>query len=140
MMSSSHLRRIFQVEKRLPPAEGEQAGFTFFVNHNRYLARHDNANDSNVNGDDETIRDITSLLATVGIDEADSAAMVAAKAREVLLLELAKNVKMARVQQLLYQQKVVVAVKDAVDGVNHSSCTYTFVVDYGQNMSLKLRE
>ncbi len=96
--------------------------------------RHDNAtpggvdDDSDGNGDDKTIRDITSLLAMIGIDDAASAAMVTAKARG----------KMARVQRLLYQEKVARAVKDAVDGVDHSSHMYTFVVDFGQNMELPI--
>jgi hypothetical protein len=46
--------------------------------------------------------------------EADLAAMVAAEARKVLLLESAKHVKMARVQRLLYQQKIAASVMDAL--------------------------
>ena len=68
-----------------------------FANSHRYLAWHDNATP----GEDKTIWDITSLLATINIDEADSAAMVAAKVREVLLLESAEHEKIARVQRLL---------------------------------------
>ncbi len=57
---------------------------------------------------------------------------------EVLLLESAEHVKMARVQQLLYQQKVAMVVKDAVDRVDHSLHTYTFVVNYGKNLELPI--
>ena len=91
------------------PAEDICAYCFTFANHHRYLAQHDNAtlgrvdDSSESNSGNKTIGDITSLLATIGIDEAASAATVAAKAREVLLLELAEHVKMARVQRLLYQ-------------------------------------
>ena len=43
---------------------------------------------------------------------------------------------MTRAQRGLYQQKVAAAVKDANEGVTHLEQTYTFVIDYGQNMKL----
>ena len=94
------------------PAEDICAYCFTFANRHRYLARHETQSFggddglSASNGDDKTIRDINSLLATIDIDEADSAATVAAEAREMLLLDSAEHVKMARVQRLLYQQMV----------------------------------
>ena len=59
-----------------------------------------------------------------------------AEERELLLLECAMHIKMARAQRSLYQSKIDLAVAHAKDGVLHSNRTYTFVVDYGQNMEL----
>jgi hypothetical protein len=64
--------------------------------------------------------------------------MVAAEAREILLLESAKHIKMARVQRALYQEKVSAAVNHANGGVDHGLRTYTFIVNYGQNMELTI--
>ena len=71
-------------------------------------------------------------------DQPDSAANPVAEEREKLQLDSAEHSKMARTQRALYQEKVVAAVKDAEGGVLHSERTYTFVVDYGQNMELPL--
>jgi hypothetical protein len=51
-----------------------------------------------------------------------------------MMLEAADHVKMARAQRQLYQDKVEKA-RRTVEKV-HSEQTYTFVVDYGQNMEL----
>ena len=64
--------------------------------------------------------------------------MVAAEAREILLLESAKHIRMARVQRALYQEKVSAAVNHANGGVDHGLRTYTFIVNYGQNMELTI--
>jgi hypothetical protein len=56
--------------------------------------------------------------------------------RELMLLEAAVHIKMARAQRALYQAKVQLAVDSAIAGKNHSEMVYTFVVDYGQNMEL----
>ena len=45
-------------------------------------------------------------------------------------------VKRARIQQIVYQLYVAKAIKHALDNVDHGQHTYTFVVDYGQNMEL----
>ena len=50
----------------------------------------------------------------------DSAANSVAKESELLLLESAEQIKMARVQRAMYQEKVAAAVKDAEGGVLHS--------------------
>jgi hypothetical protein len=44
----------------------------------------------------------------------------------------------ARAQSTLYQKKVDQAVQHASAGKEHLLKTYTFVVDYGQNMELPL--
>ena len=53
-----------------------------------------------------------------------------------MLLCAALHVKMARTQRILYQHFVAKAIKHAWEDVPHSEQTYTFVVDYGQNMEL----
>ena len=55
---------------------------------------------------------------------------------EQMLLCAALHVKMARTQRILYQHFVAKAIKHAWEDVPHSEQTYTFVVDYGQNMEL----
>jgi len=56
--------------------------------------------------------------------------------RELMLLEAAIHIKMARAQRALYRAKVAQAVQDATAEKDHSEKVYTFVVDYGQNMEL----
>ena len=56
--------------------------------------------------------------------------------RELMLLEAAEHIKMARAQRALYQAKVELAVRDATEKKKHCDRVYTFVVDYGQNMEL----
>lgn len=58
--------------------------------------------------------------------------------REVLLLECAVHIKMARAQRSLYQAKIQEAKSAAEADVRHEDRTYTFVVDYGQNMELPI--
>ena len=50
------------------------------------------------------------------------------------MLEAAEHIRMARAQQTLYRAKIDAA-RMSVDRP-HSERTYTFVVDYGQNMEL----
>ncbi len=61
--------------------------------------------------------------------------MIADK-QEILLLDAANHIKMSRSQRSLYQEKVAATVTDATEGVTHLEQTYTFVMDYGQNMEL----
>ena len=56
--------------------------------------------------------------------------------RELMLLEAAQHIKMARTQRALYQAKVELAVAAACAEKDHSEMEYTFVVDYAQNMEL----
>ncbi len=67
--------------------------------------------------------DISAVLANLNIDGAESAATVAAGAREILLLESAEHIKMARAQRALYQEKVSAAVDHAKEGVDHCERT-----------------
>jgi len=54
--------------------------------------------------------------------------------RELMLLEAAIHIKMARAQRALYSAKVAQAVQGATAMKDHLEKVYTFVVDYGQNM------
>jgi hypothetical protein len=73
---------------------------------------------------------------SVPIDEPECATTSVAEERELLLLEAASHVSMARAQRKLYQDKMDVAKEHARLNTEHSERTYTFVVDYGQNMEL----
>ena len=53
-------------------------------------------------------------------------------------MRAAKHVKMERVQRIMYQFYVAKAINHARNNVEHAQRTYTFVVDYGQNMELPL--
>ena len=54
--------------------------------------------------------------------------------REQMIGRAYMHVEMARVQRVKYVNCVNKARRDTVDKVKHSKRTYTFVVDYGQNM------
>ena len=71
-------------------------------------------------------------------DQPDAAGNPNEEMRELIMLQAAEHVKMARIQRKLYQQKVAEAVEDAKVGRAHSERRYTFVVDYGQNMELPI--
>ena len=58
------------------------------------------------------------------------------KERELMLLETAEHIKMARALRALYQTKVELAVAAALAKRDHEDMEYTTVVDYGQNMEL----
>ena len=45
-------------------------------------------------------------------------------------------VEMARAQQLLHSDLILRALNDVNNKLNHSERSYTFVVDYGQNMEI----
>jgi hypothetical protein len=62
----------------------------------------------------------------------------ASEERELICLEAATHIKMARVQRALYQQKVALAVVDATAVKDQLVRVYTFVVDFGQNMELPM--
>ena len=55
---------------------------------------------------------------------------------ELMLLRAVFHVKSTRAQRKLYQTVGSAAVLDAKNNVPHSRRTYTFVVDYGQNMEM----
>jgi hypothetical protein len=56
--------------------------------------------------------------------------------REKKIDDAVKHVKMARAQRLLVNEKTSLAKQDALASTIHSERTYTFIVDYGQNMAL----
>ncbi len=58
--------------------------------------------------------------------------------RELILLEAATHIKMARVQRALYQQEVALAVADATAEKNRLVRVYIFLVDFGQIMEFSV--
>lgn len=56
--------------------------------------------------------------------------------REEMLLRAALHVRMAKKQRELYRSVVAKAVDHAKQNIPHKDRSYTFVVDYGQNMEL----
>ena len=114
-----------------------------FTNHHRHLANHtmrqdmgddgSNSDNSTDDGDVDSNFDDDDGEPTVeaNIDQPDAAGNLNEEMRELMLLQAAEHVKMARIQRKLYQQKVAEAVKDAKVGRAHSERRYTFVVDYG---------
>ena len=78
---------------------------------------------------------LAEILAMELID-ADRAAFDADEYRERMLIRTAEHVNSARVQCLLYRFYVAKAIMDAKAHKPHCDRTYTFVVDYGQNMEL----
>jgi hypothetical protein len=66
----------------------------------------------------------------------DAGSTTADVERELMLLQAAAHIKMARAQRALYQAKVADVVADATARKEHLVRRYTFVVDYGQNMEL----
>jgi len=129
-----------------------------FANRHRYLANHSAMNScTEYDEDGDDIQVVRPSALDDGNIEADccddnddedgntttivpvnpeGAATTVTEEREVLLLECAVHIKMARVQRSLYQEKVTEAIADAKASVVHTSRRYTFVVDYGQNMEL----
>jgi hypothetical protein len=55
---------------------------------------------------------------------------------EAEILKAAEHIQMADAQRRLVNEKMKQAMNDASHGVPHSRRTYTFIVDYGQNMEL----
>ncbi len=76
--------------------------------------------------------------ATTDLNSAEAASNGADEERELMLLEAAEHVKMARAQRALCKAKVADAVADATEGKDHAERRYTFVIDYGQNMELPI--
>ena len=72
----------------------------------------------------------------VSLNTPESSCREVEEERELMLLEAAEHIKMARAQRALYQSKVDLAVCHATEKKEHCDRAYTFVVDYGQNMEL----
>jgi hypothetical protein len=125
-----------------------------FANRHRYLANHsgmqlciecdDDGDDIEVvcrtddgDEDDEHQQSQDGIESTSdSCRRPESATTTVAEEREVLLLESAMHIRMARSQRALYQLKMEEAQEDAREDKEHSERRYTFVVDYGQNMEL----
>ncbi len=88
------------------------------------------------NGSKDVSDDGVRPLMNVDLNRPEVVSTKADKERELMLLQAAAHIKMARAQRALYQAKVADAVADAAAGKEHSVRRYTFVVDYGQNMEL----
>jgi hypothetical protein len=116
-----------------------------FLNHHRYFADHsarealtcgiDSDNNSDIDAPGEVIVECGGMGTTTG-DLPESAASQEEDSSELMVLEAAKHVCMARAQRALYQMLVADVVSDAVEGKDPTERRYTFVVDYGQNMEL----
>ena len=88
-------------------------------------------------GDKDEVDELTHLIQNfLDINHPKCTATVMAEEREQMMLEAAEHIKMARAQRKLYQDKVEAAQR-TVDRPN-SERTYTFVVDYRQNMELPI--
>ena len=150
-------KRDFKNLKVSRPAEDICKDCYMFANRHRHLAHHsttmrrhdgddvllhsDSSSSGDDSGDDEDDDDVLAnhgvgLTMNVDLKSAEAASNGADEERELMLLEAAEHVKMARAQRALYQAKVADAVADATEGKNHTVRRYTFVVDYGQNMEL----
>jgi hypothetical protein len=78
------------------------------------------------------------MTASVDLSPPEAASRKVDEEREMMLLDTATHIKMARAQRALYQAKVELAVQDATAKMDHSRRVYTFIVDYGQNMELPI--
>jgi hypothetical protein len=96
-----------------------------------------NNNDNNCNnGNNIAYLSSRGMTANIDLNPPEAASTEEDEERELMLLEAATHIKMARAQRALYQAKVALAVQDATAKKDHSRRVYTFVVDYGQNMEL----
>jgi hypothetical protein len=123
-----------------------------FANCHRYLANHTmgrNDDDGDGNGDDnnngkcsnygcsndgnnnDSSNNVSNVevrpMRSVDLNHPEAASTKADKERELMLLQVAAHIKMARAQRALYQAKVADVVADATAGK-----------DYGQNMELPM--
>jgi hypothetical protein len=146
-------KRDFKNLKVSRPAEDICKDCYVFANRHRHLAHHtttsrrhdsddvlrsdsgDSSADSGDSSDDDNDADVGRTI-NVDLNSAEAASNGADEERELMLLQAAEHVKMARAQRALYQAKVADAVADATEGKDHAERRYTFVVDYGQNMEL----
>ena len=113
----------------------------FFADHTMRRSSHydddddeEHEKDKDGGQDPDVMDELARLTRKVDLNKSDCASDEVAEEREQMMLEAAEHIKMARAQRKLYQDKVEAAQR-TVDRP-HSERTYTFVVDYGQNMSL----
>ena len=95
-----------------------------------FLSNSDNSDD------DDTNTGLPSSSHGDAVVNPEAAARPDDEERELMLLEAAVHIKMARAQRALYQLKVELAVAAALAKRDHSEMVFTLVVDYGQNMEL----
>jgi hypothetical protein len=128
-----------------------------FANRHRYLASHslatrvpedgEDSDNSDVDdedegatsgGEDETEMTTDSRSGRSSVLTPEAARNKIDEEREMMLLEAANHIKMARAQRALYQEKAAAAVASTRAGKPHGESVYCFVVDYGQNMELPI--
>jgi len=144
------------------PAEDICAYCYAFANRHRYLASHSLATRTPENGDadksdvdeDEGVSSGGEEETAMTTDRSEGVSTTTSRSsnvltpeaarnkideeREMMLLEAANHIKMARAQRALYQEKVAAAVASTRAGKQHGESVYCFVVDYGQNMELPI--
>ncbi len=90
---------------------------------------------SNDGSSDDGSKDFSDVVVrsirNIDLNCLDAASTKVDKERELMLLQAAAHIKMARAQRALYQAKVVDAVADATSRKEHLVRRYTFIVDYG---------
>jgi hypothetical protein len=74
----------------------------------------------------EDIKELAKILDNTHLDNLDSASSNVEEAKELLILECAKHIDMARAQRFLYQSLEAAAVSDAKNGVEYSKWRTTF--------------
>ncbi len=142
-------KRDFKNLKVSRPAEDICKDCYVFANRHRHLAHHSarqRVGEDVSDSDDDSSRDdssrddndaeVAERRTTVDLSSADAASNEEQEERELMLMQAAKHVEMARAQRALYQAKVADAIADATAGKDHAERRYTFVVNYGQNMEL----
>ena len=145
-MSTLAFQRTTACGSKTSKTEGESAGGDIckdcyvFANRHRYLAQHSvrqricedvsdrDVSDSDDDSSDDNDADVAELGMTVDLSLADAASNEAQEERELMLMQAAKHVEMARAQRAFYQAKVADAVADATAGKDHAERWYTFVV------------
>jgi hypothetical protein len=116
----------------------------FFADHTMRCSRsdYDDDEDEQENVEErgrqhpDVVDELARLTRRVDLNQPECASDEVAEEREQMMLGAAEHIKMARAQRKLYQQKVEAA--QCIVDRPHSERTYTFVVDYGQNMSLPI--
>ena len=135
-------KRDYKNLKVSRPAEDICKDCYVFANRHRHLAHHGRRgedvsdSDDSCSDDNEDAAEFAERRPVLDLNNPDAASNEVQEERELMLMQAAKHVEMARAQRALYQAKVADAVADATAGKDHTERRYTFVVDYGQNMEL----
>jgi hypothetical protein len=97
----------------------------------------DDDDEEDSNGDKDEVDELTRLTQNIlDLNRPECAATLIAEEREQMMLEVVEHILMARAQRMLYRDKIDAARMSV--NKPHSERTYTFVVDYGQNMELPI--